>query len=110
MLGKKTGHTSNQFDIIFISFLLFWTIVLIFIFCELGERVTQQFNEFNEQFCQCNWYLFPIEMQRMFIIVISNTQRPAIIEGYANIVCTRDAFKQVRFKADVLKLGNEYEF
>lgn len=92
----KSGRSSNRIDIIVIILLLFWAFSIIFLYCEIGERVTHEFNEFNEQFCQCNWYSFSIEMQRMFIIVMSNTQRPAIIQGYANTVCTRDAFKQVR--------------
>ena len=73
-----------------------FTFVIMFLYCEFGEMVTNQFNELNERFSKCNWYLLPIEMQRMFVIVMANTQRPAMIQGYANVVCTRESFKQVR--------------
>lgn len=68
----------------------------IFIFCEHGELVNNGFNEFNEELCQCDWYLFSIEMQRNLIIFNEYTQQPAIIRGFANTVCTREAFKKVK--------------
>lgn len=69
----------------------------IYFVCELGEKVTSQFNVFNEKISDCNWYLFSIETQRVFLIFLSGTQQLAAIQGYANTVCTRDAFKTVIF-------------
>lgn len=76
---------------------MIWSFTLIFLLCESGEAVSHQFDEFDNEFWQSNWYLFPIEMQRMLVIVMLNTQRPAIIQGYANTLCSRDAFKTVKF-------------
>lgn len=72
-----------------------WTLLTIFSVCELGEKVTHHFNVFNEKVCNCDWYLFSHEMKRIFLIVLSGAQQPAVIQGYANTVCTRDAFKSV---------------
>lgn len=69
----------------------------LFIYCEFGERVTHEFNQFNEKLCHCNWYSFSIEMKRIFLITISGTQEPAVVQGFANTTCTRDAFKTVNF-------------
>lgn len=74
-----------------------YTFGMLFAHCEIGERVTHQFNLFNEKFLHCNWYLFPIEMQRIYSIVLIGVQDPAIIQGFANTICTRDAFKRVIF-------------
>lgn len=74
---------------------VFYAFGSIFIFCENGELVNKGFNEFNDELCQCNWYLLPIEMQRNVVIFIENTQQPAIIRGFANTVCRREAFKKV---------------
>lgn len=72
-----------------------FTFTTIFAFCEFGERVTHQFNLFNEKFCHCDWYLLPIEIQRMYLIVLVGVQDPVMIRGFANTLCSRDAFKKV---------------
>lgn len=69
---------------------------VIFVECEFGEMITYKFDTFNEELCESRWYLFSNEMQRMILIFISNTQQPVYIRGYGNIVCARDAFKQVK--------------
>lgn len=71
---------------------MIWTFALIFFLCECGELVLSQFDAFNNQLYQCNWYLFSMEMQRMLVIFMINTQQPPTIHGFAN---TRDAFKGV---------------
>lgn len=75
--------------------MVFWTFALIFFFCELGEMVTNQFNQFSDVLGQSSWYLFPIELQRMLVTAIVNAQEPVIIRGFGNTMCTRDAFKLV---------------
>lgn len=67
----------------------------IFGFCEIGERVTHQFNAFNEKLCDSNWYSFPIEIQRIYLVVLVGVQNPSFIYGFAHTVCTREAFKKV---------------
>lgn len=74
-----------------------WIFTTIYFVCHLGENVTYNFNVFNEELCRCDWYLFPNEMQRVFLIVLSGAQQPIVIQGYANIVCTHETFKKVIF-------------
>lgn len=73
-----------------------WSFVVIFCVCEFGHQLTQEFEMFDEKLCQFNWYLLPIELQRMFVIVMANAQQPNVMQGFGNIQCTRDSFKQVR--------------
>lgn len=75
---------------------MFWSFVIIFCICEFGEQLTQQFQVFDDALCKFKWYLMPTEMQRMLVIVMSNTQQASFMYGYGNIECTRDSFKQVR--------------
>lgn len=75
--------------------MVFWTFILIFFFCELGEMVTDQFHQFSDELGQCSWYLFPIELQRMLVTFMVNAQQPVIIHGFGNTLCTREAFKLV---------------
>lgn len=64
--------------------------------CELGEMITTRFETFKDALDQCNWHLFPIEMQQMFVIVMVNAQQSTIVRGYGNTPCARAAFKKVR--------------
>lgn len=72
--------------------------VAIFFFCEIGEMVSSQFIVFDEKLYQCDWHSFPIEMQRMFVLMLSSTQQIPIIQGFGNTKCTRDAFKTVKLE------------
>lgn len=83
---------------------VYFAIAVIFLYCELGEMVINQFNGFEKDLCQCKWYLFPIEIQQMLLIFVADAQHPISIRGYGNIVCTRDAFKSVR----LLPFWNKY--
>lgn len=66
-----------------------------FMICEVGQQLTSQFSKFNETLCRCKWYSFPIELQQMLVIVMSNTQQLAFMQSYGNIPCTRESFKVV---------------
>lgn len=68
---------------------------LIFIACELNQRLTDKFEIFNDRFWELNWYLSPIELQRMYLIFGSNTQQSVYIRGYGNIFLTRETYKKV---------------
>lgn len=69
---------------------------MIFCICEIGESVTQQFDVFDKTLKRSKFYLMPIELQRMLVIVLSNSQQPILLHGYGGIQCTRESFKQVR--------------
>lgn len=80
-------------------------------FGEVGEMVTNQFEQFNDALNQCQWFLFPKKVQQMLVIFIANTQQPPIIQGYANRLCARDTFKRVNFKSNyVFKFSGKWPF
>lgn len=77
-----------------------WILVaelMVFFLCELGEMVTNQYEGFNVELYQCDWHLYPIGMQQVFVTFMSCTQHPVFIHGYGNILtqCTRETFKKV---------------
>lgn len=71
------------------------TFAATFLCCEFAQMVTKQFDEFDNELCQCDWYLLPMEIQRMLPIFMSCTQQPAIFHGYGQIEGSRDTFKTV---------------
>lgn len=73
----------------------FWVFALTFLFCEPGERVSNRFGMFGEELERCNWYELSMEMQRMYMIFLSDTQQTMNIQSYGGIQCTRDTSKRV---------------
>lgn len=65
---------------------------------EFGELLSRKMSTVNINLSQCKWYLFPHEMKRMLIIVLTNTQQPMIVCGFGNIPCSRETSKKVRFQ------------
>lgn len=76
--------------------------MFVFLICENCADVTDRFEMINNTLCQCNWYLFSNEMQKMLVIVAINTQEPTMIHGYFKTPCTRESFKKVNiFKSQM---------
>lgn len=67
----------------------------IFFFCELSERITKQFVEVDEEICNSHWYKLPIDIQKMYPMIIIGSQKPVSLYGLGNIECSREAFKNV---------------
>lgn len=74
---------------------LLWQFLSNLVYCEFGENVTHHFNLFDDELERCNWYLFPIDLQRLILITMLGSQQPEVIQGFANTACTRIAFKRV---------------
>lgn len=73
---------------------------LVFGGCEFGECMTERFSRFDDAFSRCKWYLFSMEMKRIYLIVLANTQQPSIVQSYGGIPCSRDSFKSVGIDRD----------
>lgn len=67
----------------------------IFVLSEFGQLVNNQFEEFDEKFYQCDWYLFPIKTQQMYATFMIYTQDSVMIQGFGNLCFTRDTFEKV---------------
>lgn len=76
-------------------FAVFTLFGVLFIFCNFGELVTAQFERFNRRLYRYKWYSLTIEMQKMYLIFVANTQQPVILSSFARIECTRETLKKV---------------
>lgn len=57
--------------------------------------VTERFENLDAELCQCNWYMYPIGLQKMWIIFMLNFRHSTYIRGYGDIQCSRGSFKAV---------------
>lgn len=74
---------------------MFYSSGLTFIYCEVGEQLSNSFGDLADAFNQCEYESFPIELQRLMPIVLAAVQHPPILRSYGNITCCRNTFKQV---------------
>lgn len=86
----------NYKEIVFPVPMMFAAFLQIFFLCELGERITHQYNEIDEEICRMKWYLLPIRMQKILPTIMIGTQTPVMLAGFGNMRCTREDFKTVR--------------
>ena len=57
-------------------------ILWIFVHCLLGKLVTDGFNRLPHHLFHTKWYDTPIAMQKYFILLLANTQRPLFFYGF----------------------------
>lgn len=84
---------------------LFLTIVeltdafgLTFITCELGQRITNAFEESSDILNQFHWYLFTPEIQQMLPMIMQFAQKPTVFYCFGSKASVRETFKSVRIK------------
>lgn len=66
-----------------------------FSFCELGQRISNAFDEIDDVIAQLKWYLCPDELKRILPIIIINSQDPVALEYFGSTSCSRETFKKV---------------
>lgn len=70
---------------------------MLFVACEVGQRSSNEFNGIYDSICQLEWHLYPIEVQKMFVLIMMYTQEPLEIAFFGSSTCSRDQFKKVQF-------------
>lgn len=52
----------------------FYAFLMIYLYCECGEQISNRFDEVADSFYQMNWYSFPIKMQKMIPTILIAAQ------------------------------------
>lgn len=66
-----------------------------YIICEIGQQITNAFEEIEDVIGQIDWYLFPIEFKRMFPMFVNAAQQPMEIACFGSVPCSRGTYKKV---------------
>lgn len=77
---------SQQLKHIDFSFVILLMTILVgasnlFLWCFFGKLATDSFKEMTDCLYECNWQDFPIDLQKYFILMIANSQRPLFYRG-----------------------------
>lgn len=76
---------------------VFWSFGGIFFYCECGQWISESFEEIDDEVDRLNWYLLPVEINRMLPAIMANVQRPVELACFASISCGRESFKKVNY-------------
>lgn len=70
---------------------------VVFVVCELCQRLTNAFSEITIVFGQLvKWYVLPSKFQQMILpTLLINLQKPVVITYFGSISCCRETFKRV---------------
>lgn len=75
----------------------------VFISCEIGQRMTDAFDQISTSIDKSDWYLFPNNIKRMLPMIVANAQRLVELECFGSITCTREVFKNVGTSSKLFK-------
>ena len=70
---------------------------VLFIACELGQRMNLAFSDCINIIDQFKWYSFPTEVQRILPIIINFAQQPHEVKCVGSASCDRETLKFVSF-------------
>lgn len=68
---------------------------VVFLVCELSQRICDYFNSIDMMIGKWNWYLLPIEIQRILPLILIVVQQPFKFIGFGSVSCSRETFKKV---------------
>lgn len=74
---------------------IFAATVGIFVVCELGQRLSNAFEEILDEFDRFHWYQFPLEISRSLVKILAVSQIPVEMEVFGSITCCRFVMKFV---------------
>lgn len=65
------------------------------ILCELGQRLSDAFEEVGDEIEAFEWDLFPHEIQKLLPVMMMVGQQPVTLECFGSTSGTRETFKKV---------------
>lgn len=87
---------AGDYSMVFQSSVFFSMVYLwLSFFCLIGDMVTSKFASINNALYDTYWYRFPVETQKMMIVIIPIAQKPIFIRGMNNTICTRFVLAKV---------------
>lgn len=69
---------------------------ILYVYCYFGKKSTESHEEMFDCFYECNWLDLPPNLQKYFIIMIGNAQRPICYHGFGVAVLNLETFLKAR--------------
>lgn len=67
----------------------------LFVYCFFGKVATESFATMADSLYEANWQNLPIELQKYFILMIANANRPLYYHGFNIAILNLETFSKV---------------
>lgn len=67
----------------------------LFVYCYFGNLATESFEKIEDFVNEFNWHELPVDLQKYFILIIQNSQKPLFFHGSKVIVLNLETFSRV---------------
>lgn len=91
--SQNESSTAMLFQSIFYGF---WSLMMVFYACELGQRFSNAFGEIDDKFGQLKSYLLPKDVQKMLPLIQIYAQQSIAVEFFGSMSLSREQFPKVR--------------
>lgn len=91
----QSKDEKNLLTLLLTVFVACYGLSILFLACELSQRLGNAFTEIDRMIEQFDWYLFPLNIRRMLPIIIAVAQEPVNLECFGSISCNRAVFQKV---------------
>lgn len=92
-LIQQLQHLGFDITIMLMSFL--FCISSPFLYCYYGEMATGSYEKMADLLFGCNWQQLPLDLQKFFVLMIGNMQRPLYYHGFGVTVLNLETFLNV---------------
>lgn len=98
---KQQGNSSLA--LVFITiFYAFYAFGIVIIICELGQRLTNAFEEIGDVIDEFEWNLFSLEIQKILPTILMVVQQPVELRYFGSTSGLRETFKKVCLMKNLL--------
>lgn len=84
-----------DFKVLLVSLAVFLSTGVVFIYCFMGTFTTDQFLLYADISYESSWYKFPVKLQRYYVLILADSQRPRSFDGWGLIELTLVTFTKV---------------
>lgn len=89
-LFQRFKEIDLEITIIFMGFLM--GLSNLFLYCYFGKLATDSYKEMADSLYEVNWHELPIELQKYFVLMIANTQKPLYYHGFGVATLNLETF------------------
>lgn len=85
-----------QLDIVIFILVTISALTDAYVFCYCGATTTMLFSEYADRLYEINSYDLPVPLQKQFVIILANLQRPVYYEGFGMVKLDLELFLNVK--------------
>lgn len=87
--------TSNMFTVVLITIAMMFSGLNLFVYSYFGHEANENHMEISDCFYQSDWYNLPLYLEKYFVIIIANAQRPLYYHGFGVAFINLNTFIRV---------------